>query len=215
MLRKFKKPFSQLQGRSARVKAGRSRLRFSFCFSFQILKRQRVVSVSIRCPPSSSSRGTRETSLINSSGPAGLTEYPCAPAANACCLSRSNAARNKIELASRYRIREASCTSQFLRLRTSSYQSDTNQSGSSSPASKQLPRPIKDLSSSRLHLPVPSNRDLLYFEDSFASARTDKLRTKECRGKRRAALPQRTACLPESSNSELCEMRCLDFTAAL
>src|SRR5258706_14534283 len=102
--------------------------------------------------------------------------------------------RNKIELASCYRIRGASCTSQSLRLRTSSYRSHTNRSCSSGPALMLHPRllqrrPCNGCSPGRtppvleyLHRLlrkgcvqlktsslVPSVSDLTYFEDPFAS----------------------------------------------
>src|SRR5258706_14359639 len=102
--------------------------------------------------------------------------------------------RNKIELACCYRIRGASCTSQSLRLRTSSCRSHTNRSCSSGPALMPHPRLLRQpscngFSSGRtppdreyLHRLlrkgcvqlktsslVPSDRDLTYFEDPLAS----------------------------------------------
>src|SRR6266446_3009420 len=115
--------------------------------------------------------------------------------------------RNKIELASCYRIRGASCTSQSLRLRTSSCRSHTNRScscgpaltlhprllqrrpcngcwpGRTSPAREYLHRLLRkgcvQLKTSSL---VPSDRDRTYFEDPFASNR-----------------PHKATCLPETS----------------
>src|SRR5260370_40661861 len=107
--------------------------------------------------------------------------------------------RNKIELASCYRIRGASCTSQSLRLRTSSCRSHTNRSCSSGPAlmlhtrllqqrscngfSPGRTSPVREYLHRLLHKGcvqlktsslVPSDRNLTYFEYPFASNRSHK-----------------------------------------